>query len=85
MFTGVGLAALVGITLGMAFAAECASRVRTLSIISSPVAMSEEDKARAIAEGDAQIAAGQTVPRADVVRWLESWGKPDELPPPPWK
>ena len=31
-------------TLGMAFAAECAARVRSLSIISSPVAMTEEDK-----------------------------------------
>ena len=31
-------------TLGMAFAAECPRRVRTLSIISAPVAMTEEDK-----------------------------------------
>lgn len=31
-------------TLGMAFAAECADRVRTLSVISSPVYMTEEDK-----------------------------------------
>jgi 3-oxoadipate enol-lactonase len=31
-------------TLGMAFAAEHAKRVRSLSIISSPVAMTEEDK-----------------------------------------
>jgi 3-oxoadipate enol-lactonase len=36
-------------TLGMAFAAERAPRVRTLSIISSPVAMSEEDKVSALA------------------------------------
>jgi 3-oxoadipate enol-lactonase len=36
-------------TLGMAFAAECPRRVRTLSIISSPVAMSEEDKVSALA------------------------------------
>ena len=31
-------------TLGMAFAAECPQRVRTLTVISSPVAMTEEDK-----------------------------------------
>jgi 3-oxoadipate enol-lactonase len=31
-------------TLGMAFAAECPRRVRTLTVISSPVAMTEEDK-----------------------------------------
>jgi 3-oxoadipate enol-lactonase len=36
-------------TLGMAFAAERPQRVRTLSIISSPVAMSEEDKVSALA------------------------------------
>jgi 3-oxoadipate enol-lactonase len=36
-------------TLGMAFAAERPARVRTLSIISSPVAMSEEDKVSALA------------------------------------
>ena len=31
-------------TLGMAFAAECPQRVRTLTVISAPVAMTEEDK-----------------------------------------
>ena len=36
-------------TLGMAFAAERPRRVRTLSIISAPVAMSEEDKVSALA------------------------------------
>ena len=35
-------------TLGMAFAAECPRRVRTLSVISSPVAMTEEDKASSL-------------------------------------
>jgi 3-oxoadipate enol-lactonase len=35
-------------TLGMGFAAEKPDRVRTLSIISSPVAMSEEDKKSAL-------------------------------------
>lgn len=36
-------------TLGMAFAAECPQRVRTLSIISAPVFMTEEDKMSALA------------------------------------
>jgi 3-oxoadipate enol-lactonase len=36
-------------TLGMAFAAECPQRVRTLTVISSPVAMTEEDKNSALA------------------------------------
>ncbi|MDR3518106.1 MAG: CopG family transcriptional regulator [Azospirillaceae bacterium] len=40
---------------------------------------------RAVAEARAQLAAGPTIPLADVVRWLDSWGTPDELPAPPWK
>jgi 3-oxoadipate enol-lactonase len=36
-------------TLGMAIAAECPQRVRTLSIISAPVAMTEEDKQSSLA------------------------------------
>ena len=39
---------------------------------------------RALLVGEAQLDAGQGIPLADVVRWLESWGTPDELPPPPW-
>jgi predicted transcriptional regulator len=34
------------------------------------------------AEAEADFAAGQTVPHAKVVEWLESWGTPDELPRP---
>ena len=45
----------------------------------------DEAEAKAIAEGLAQADAGEVVPLADVLRWLDSWGKPDELPPPPWK
>jgi predicted transcriptional regulator len=40
---------------------------------------------RAVAEARAQIDAGQSIPLADMVRWLDSWGTSDELPPPPWK
>jgi predicted transcriptional regulator len=38
---------------------------------------------RAVAEARAQIAAGQSIPLADMIRWLDSWGTADELPPPP--
>ena len=44
-------------TLGMAFAAERADRVRSLSIISSPVAMTEEDKMSSLGAYPSRIAA----------------------------
>jgi predicted transcriptional regulator len=47
--------------------------------------MDDAAEARAIAEARAQIAGGEGIPLADMVRWLDSWGTPDELPPPPWK
>ena len=39
---------------------------------------------------DEQIAehalrTGETIPWSEVRLWLESWGKPDELPPPKWR
>jgi len=40
----------------------------------------EDTEARAIAEAD--VAAGRLVPHEKVVKWLESWGTPDELPCP---
>lgn len=39
-------------------------------------------EARAIAESKADVAAGRLVPHEHVVKWLRSWGKPDELPCP---
>ncbi len=44
----------------------------------------EDDNAeeQALLEAEADIVAGRTVPWEDVKRWLESWGAPDELPPP---
>jgi predicted transcriptional regulator len=42
----------------------------------------DEAEARAIAKARAEIAAGQGVPHEEVVKWLQSWGKPDELPCP---
>lgn len=37
---------------------------------------------RALAEAEAQIAAGQFISHEAIRRWLLSWGTPDELPPP---
>ena len=40
-------------------------------------------KQRAIAAARA-LRRESDIPLAEVARWLESWRKPDELPPPPW-
>lgn len=40
-------------------------------------------KERAIAAAEASPEADD-VSLADVKRWLQSWGKADEVPPPPW-
>ena len=37
---------------------------------------------QAIEEGLADIERGDTVPLEEVVEWMQSWGKPDELPSP---
>lgn len=42
------------------------------------------DEVAEVAEARAQAAAGDTIPLADMLRWLDSWGARDELPP-PWK
>ena len=42
----------------------------------------EEEEARAIEEAEADVAAGRVVPHEEVVKWLKSWGTPDELPCP---
>jgi len=42
----------------------------------------KEAEAQAVAEGEADVAAGRVVPHGDVVEWLKSWGTPDELPCP---
>ena len=43
----------------------------------------QDAKERAIETAEA-LPEADDVPLADVIRWLQSWGKPDELPPPPW-
>jgi predicted transcriptional regulator len=42
----------------------------------------EAAEARAIAEAEADIAAGRVVPHDDVIRWIKSWFTENELPRP---
>lgn len=42
----------------------------------------EEEEKRAIAEAEAALKAGRIVPHEEVVKWLKSWGSPNELPCP---
>ena len=41
-----------------------------------------EAEAAADAEGLADIEAGRVVSHDEVARWLDTWGTPDEAPPP---
>lgn len=43
---------------------------------------SEEEEAASLARAEADIAAGRVVPHSEVVKWLETWGTPEEGPPP---
>ena len=49
------------------------------SVLDSPDQAAEE---RAWVEGEADIAAGRVISHNAIRRWLRSWGKEDELPPP---
>lgn len=42
----------------------------------------DAEEARAIAEAEADIAAGRVISHEAVSRWLQSWGTQNELPPP---
>jgi predicted transcriptional regulator len=42
----------------------------------------EEEEKRAIEEAEAAVRAGRVVPHEEVVKWLKSWGTPNELPCP---
>lgn len=42
----------------------------------------EDVEARAIAEAEADAAVGRLISHEEIVKWLESWGKSDELPCP---
>jgi predicted transcriptional regulator len=50
------------------------------SILDAPP--DEAAEAAADAAAEAEFDAGQGIPHAEVRKWLESWGKPDELPCP---
>ena len=45
-------------------------------------ALDNKAEDRAIAEAEADIAAGRFVAHGDVIRWVKSWFTPDELPMP---
>lgn len=42
----------------------------------------DAEEARAVDEAEADLAAGRVVSHEAVSRWLNSWGTPNELPPP---
>jgi predicted transcriptional regulator len=42
--------------------------------------LDEAVETHAIDEAEADIAAGRIVRHEDVVKWLRSWGTPDEFP-----
>jgi predicted transcriptional regulator len=42
----------------------------------------EEEEERALAEAEKALAEGRVVPHEEVVKWLKSWGTPNELPRP---
>ncbi|MGH7073780.1 MAG: hypothetical protein ACREFD_06200 [Stellaceae bacterium] len=45
----------------------------------------KEREEKAWDEGEADLAAGRTVPHEAVKRWLRSWGTAQELPAPRWR
>ena len=42
----------------------------------------EESLAASDARAEAEIAAGKGIPHEEVVKWLRTWGTPEEGPPP---
>ena len=46
------------------------------------IAPDEATESRLDVEAEADYEAGRVVSHADVVKWLKSWGTPDELPCP---
>jgi predicted transcriptional regulator len=55
---------------------------KPISIFDAP---DEEREENAWTKGEADIAAGRTVPHEAVKRWLRSWGTAKELPAPRWR
>lgn len=49
----------------------------------SPFDVTDEDaEERMIAEAEADFTAGRVISNEAMMRWIKSWGTPDELPPP---
>lgn len=44
--------------------------------------LDEEEERRAMEEAEAAVKAGRVVPHEEVIKWLKSWGKLNELPCP---
>ena len=44
--------------------------------------LDKEEERRATEEAEAAVKAGRVVPHQEVIKWLRSWGKPNELPCP---
>ncbi len=42
----------------------------------------EEEEERAIEEAEQAIREGRVISNEAMMRWIKSWGTPDELPPP---
>ncbi|MFZ5669497.1 MAG: antitoxin [Pseudomonadota bacterium] len=45
--------------------------------------LSQREEA-ALREAEADADAGRVIPHEEVAKWLETWGTPDEGPPPKW-
>jgi predicted transcriptional regulator len=48
----------------------------------APAATDDAAEQAADARAEEDLRAGRVVPHEEVVKWLRSWGKPDELPCP---
>ena len=44
--------------------------------------LDDDTEARALAEAEADVAAGRVISHEAMTRWLRSWGTDHELPPP---
>jgi len=47
----------------------------------APLELSAEEEAELL-EAEADADAGRVVPHSEVVKWLKTWGAPEEGPPP---
>ena len=64
--------------------AKASRRSRSFVVKEAVTAYMDEQRAylAAIDAAEREVEAGDTIPGDEIVAWLRSWGKPDELPPP---